>query len=122
MTFSTQTLLQTVVNGIAFQNYDGSTDNFATDPLAAANFYGGQGSVQTAIITVTNFTGIITLQASLNKDSKTASWFDVEIYDTTARPVASETTSYTMTGNFVWIRAAVSQFSTGIINSITVSY
>jgi len=121
MTFSTQTLLSQTTYGVPSGNYDGSSASFVGNNVPAANFYGGQGSVQTATIQVTGFVGVITLQASLNDWVEQAAWFDVDTYGDGVSPL-SDTAAITMTGNFVWVRILVTEFTAGSINSANLLY
>ena len=114
------TLLNNVVVGTPNGNYDGSTTYFESDAVTAAGYYQGQGSLQTVFITVTDFTGQITLQATLDFNPETAKWFDVYDY-------VNDSTSFrfpvNLTGNFVWLKAVVTGFEdAAVINSVTLSY
>jgi hypothetical protein len=113
-------LLTAVEHGVPSGNYDGSSEFFTSDAAPAAGFYQGQGSVQTMTVNVTNFTGSVTIQATLNSDSKSAAWFDIDSYGPVSD--ASEIHSASVIGNFVWIRALVQGFESGTINSVILSY
>ena len=122
MTLNELYLLDRTVYGQASGNYDGSSQDFVGDPVRAANYYGGQGSIQTVTIRTTGFVGTITVQATLNdQPSIQAAWFDLETYgdgstaDTDAYP-------YTVTGNFTFMRVKVTGFDAGIINNIILTY
>lgn len=120
MNFTTETILDTTTYGIASGNYDGSSNDFNSNAVIAVNYYAGQGSIQTVTIQITNFVGKITLQASLNDTVESAKWFDIYEYEH-----VSPRTDYhpvSLTGNFVWMRANVTNFDAGTINSISISY
>jgi hypothetical protein len=120
MILTTETLLSTTVYGTASGNYDGSSQDFISDVKRAANYYQGQGSIQTVTIQVEGFAGRIRLQASLNDDPEAALWFEVYDYDR-----VSPTTDYhpvSLVGNYVWMRAEITDFSAGTIVGITISY
>jgi len=121
MTFSTQTLLPLTTYGTPSGNYNGSTPDFIGNNVPAANFYGGQGSGQTATIQLTGFVGTITLQASLNDWVEQAAWFDLEIIGDGVTPV-TDNIAVTATGNFVWVRTAIVGFTAGVINSANLLY
>jgi hypothetical protein len=120
-TFTNQALLPFTTYGIPSGNYDGSTPDFIGDAIPAANFYGGQGSAQTAIITSTGFVGIMTIEATLNDLTQQALWFDVATYGNGIDPY-TEVQALNIIGNFVWLRAKVTQFVAGTINSANVVY
>ena len=121
MNLTNLTLLSTTVYGQASGNYDGSSLDFYGDPTTAANYYAGQGSLQTVNIDTTDFVGVITIQASLNDSAGAAAWFDVLTIDASMIP-STEYQSHTITGNFVWMRARVTDFEAGTINSIALVY
>jgi hypothetical protein len=120
MILTQETLLETTVYGTASGNYDGSSQDFFSDVARAVSYYQGQGSIQTVNIQVTGFVGRIRLQATLNDDPAAAAWFEVYDY---IRP--SPTTDYhpvSLVGNYVWMRAEITDFSAGTIQGITVTY
>ncbi len=121
MTLNNETILGTTVYGEASGNYDGSSQDLYSDAVRAANYYGGQGAIQTATIQVTNFIGVITLQATLADQVGEAAWFDVAEYG----DGSSTITDYhpiKITRNFTFMRARITGFYACTINSITLTY
>jgi hypothetical protein len=121
MILTNEEILSSTTYGIASGNYDGSSQDFFSNPGRAADFYQGQGSVQTTIIQVTGFSGRIRLQATLNDDPVSAAWFEISDYDRRIG-TTTETIPISITGNFVWIRAEITDFDAGTINQITITY
>ena len=121
MTITVQTLLDNVVYGTASGNYDGSSQDFYSDAVPAANYYGGQGSLQTLFYRLTGFSGIITIEATLNPQQDSLTWFEVDVYDAASSAV-NIYYPVNVTGNFVWLRAHVTVFDSGTIQSLTVNY
>jgi hypothetical protein len=121
MTLNNEYILQNVVYGQASGNYDGSSQDFYSDPVRAANYYGGQGSIQTINLRTNNFVGNITFQATLNdQPSIQAAWFEISAYSS---PVATnDIWVNTVTGNFTFIRARVTDFDSGTIESAVLTY
>jgi hypothetical protein len=113
--------LNNVVYGTASGNYDGSSQDFYSDAVPAANYYGGQGSLQTIIYRLTGFSGIITIEATLNDSQDSAPWFVVDTYDA-ASTMITDYHPVNVTGNFVWLRAHVTMFDSGTIDFVTASY
>ena len=119
--YTTQTLLEDLVYGTASGNYDGSSQDFYSNAVPAANYYGGQGSLQTVTYQLQNFVGVITIQATLNDTQESAPWFTVATFgdgstaDTGTIPV-------NIVGNFVWLRVHITGFDAGSIQTITVAY
>ena len=120
-TFTNEALLPLTTYGTPSGNYDGSSTSFIGNAIPAANYYGGQGSSQTAIIEATGFVGVITIEATLNDWTQQALWFEVETYGNASAPT-TDTQAINMIGNFVWLRAKVTEFTAGSINSANVVY
>lgn len=122
MTLNDEYLLDSTTYGTASGNYDGSSQDFYGNPVRAANYYRGQGSIQTATVRVTGFVGRITLQATLaDQPSIQAAWFDVATYGDGVTP-ATDTRPFTITGNFTFMRVRVELFDAGTINNIILTY
>jgi hypothetical protein len=124
MNLTTLPLLESTVNGIPSGNYDGSSLDFVGNAQIAVNYYGGQGSIQTVTISVTDFTGDIRLEATLNDslavNTDQAYWFEVDQY--LRLTPATQIYPVTLTGNFTYMRARILDFETGTINAITITY
>lgn len=122
MKTTTLELLPTTSYGTPSGNYDGSSLDFSGDPQQAANYYGGFGGLQTIAFYLTNFQGMIHIEATLmSSPGSDGDWFKVDEYDTASSQV-TENFSRNVTGNFVWIRARVLQFENGTINKLMMSY
>ena len=114
-------MLGETVHGQPSGNYDGSSLFFVGTPVKAANFYQGLGNLQTVVIRVSDFQGIIKLQATLESNPSEALWFDTDEF---GDPFYSSTGVFTFSirGNFVWMRPEVIDFTSGTIESITIGY
>jgi hypothetical protein len=121
MTLNEEYLLNRTVYGEASGNYDGSSQDFYSDPVRAANYYGGQGSIQTVTMRISSFVGNIKIQGTLNdQPSIQAAWFDLEELDSPTASTAVD--GRTIVGNFTFLRAKITGFDAGIIDSITLTY
>jgi hypothetical protein len=118
---TTQIILDDVTYGQASGNYDGSSQLFYSNAVPAANYYAGNGSVQTLFYDLSGFVGIITIQATLNDLPEQAHWFDISERGDGSSPDTGYTSS-TVTGNFSWLRAKVSSFDGGTITAVTGVY
>jgi hypothetical protein len=117
MTLNEEYLLTRTVYGQASGNYDGSSQDFIGDPVRAANYYGGQGAIQTVTMRISGFIGTITIQATLNdQPSIQAAWFDIAELDSPTAGTAVD--GRTIVGNFTFLRAKITGFDGGIIDSI----
>jgi hypothetical protein len=119
--YSTLTLVGNTVYGTPSGNYDGSSQDFFSDAVSAANYYGGQGSLQTITYRLSGFVGIITMEATLNDEQDSAPWFELATFGDGTTP-DSGIFSDSVVGNFTWIRARITEFTAGTIESITVAY
>ena len=119
--YTTQTLVSDVTYGSASGNYDGSSQDWITDAVPAANYYGGQGAVQTITYRLQDFVGVITIRATLNDLQESAPWFEIATYGN-GSTADTGTVPVTVMGNFTWIRAEITEFSAGTIQAITVAY
>jgi len=119
--YSTQIMVTDVTYGIASGNYDGSSQDWYSDAVPAASYYGGQGSLQTIMYRLQNFVGIITIEATLNDQQESAPWFEVATYGD-GSTVETGTIPVNVVGNFTWLRAHITGFDAGTIQNISVSY
>lgn len=119
---TTATILGTTVYGQASGNYDGSSQDWASPAVQAANYYRGQGSVQTIGFTVTGFEGTMVVEATLDSDPDSAGWFDTYNYTAGSIVPVSGYSTTSILGNFTWIRIRVEDFDAGTINSVVITY
>jgi hypothetical protein len=120
MTYTTQTLVANVVYGTASGNYDGSSLDWYSNAVPAANYYGGQGSLQTITYQLQDFVGVITIEATLNDAQISAPWFTVATYSD-GNTADTGTIPVNVVGNFTWLRANITSFESGTI-TITAAY
>ena len=109
-----------MVYGTASGTYDGSSQDWSSDAVPAANYYGGQGALQTVTYQLQDFVGVITVEATLNDLQDSAPWFEVATIGD-GSTADSGTIPVTVLGNFVWLRARIIGFDSGTL-TITVSY
>jgi hypothetical protein len=103
---------------VTTESADGSTDTvidyvgFVTDKYKGDGYYSQTDGVHTVAYHVSagsqtaanNFNGKIKMQASLATTPTEDDWFDIENTIFTA-DLSTKVSSYTFTGNFVWVRA-----------------
>jgi hypothetical protein len=119
--YSTQVLVSNVTFGTPSGNYDGSSQDWLSNVVPAANYYAGQGSLQTITYQLDGFVGIITMKATLNDLQESAPWFTIATYGDGSTP-ESGIIPVNVVGNFSWIMAEITEFSAGTIGAITVAY
>jgi hypothetical protein len=119
--YTSLALLPPTVYGTPSGNYDGSSTTFVGNSIPAANYYAGQGSIQTLTYTVDGLVAVITIQATLENDTPQAAWFDIDSYGNASTPV-TDTQANSVIGNFSHLRAVVKDFTAGNITSVTAAY
>jgi len=119
--YTSLNLLPTTVYGTPSGNYDGTSTTFIGNVVPAANYYAGQGTVQTLTYNTSGFVGLITIQATLNDNNPQAAWFDIDLYGNASVPTTG-TQANSIMGNFRYLRAVVTDFTAGNITVVTASY
>jgi len=137
-TTTTVTLLPTTTFGTPTGNYDGSSASFSSDKVKGDGYYGFSDGLHTVSWRVVNFVGTVKIQGSLAQDPAETDWVAIDLreadgnFSATADGLISEVTTtsqvyttattenrvYNIKGNFVWIRANISSFTAGTINTI----
>ncbi len=113
----------------------GST-TLTSEKVKGDAYFGQSDGLHTVVVNITGFTGTIKIQGSLETTPGDNDWFDIELgtddfaVDTsgliTKQAAESlvyniaETSmkSYNAVGNFVWLRANISNWQSGTISSI----
>ncbi len=118
---TTYTMLGTTVYGTPSGNYDGSSQDWVSDAVRAADYYRGYGGLQTITFTVSNFIGIIHLEATLDPNPGSAAWVNTySIGDMST--ILTDRHPASIVGNFTWMRLRVELFDAGTINSVSITY
>ena len=107
------------------------------DRFKGDGYYGSNDGLHTVAWKITNFVGTIKIQGSLASTPTANDWFDINLagtgdytIDTTGKLIQTNISSvtyssattenavYNFTGNYVWVRAVIENFSAGTVNSI----
>ena len=90
--------------------------------VTGASYYQSSQDLQTVTWSVTNFKGTINVQASLVDTPTDNDWFTVlnVVYNDMAGTTINSFEN--VTGNFLYLRANILNFSSGIVNNVKVSY
>lgn len=118
------TLLPTTTFGTETGNYNGSDAAFNSDKVKGDGYYGFGDGVHTVQLRVTNFIGTVQIQASLVTDPADSDFADITTAVLTGDGSTAITNGYfyNFTGNYVWIRAKVTEFTAGTINSVVMMH
>lgn len=112
-------VVSNTTHGVANGNYDGQADTWTTDPVKGAGYYNYTDGLHTVSYSLSNFVGVIEFQATLLYEPTEADWFDIA--DSAVGDGVESLTESTFKnffGNFVWIRARITNFSAGTINKV----
>jgi len=117
------TLIPSISQGTPNENlnYDGSSASFQTDKVKGDGYYGYDG-IHTVAYFPNLFIGTIKMQGSLATTPTSTDWFDIDGTTMTNAVAGSVAVTYNFTGNFVYLRAAVSGFSEGSITKVQLNY
>lgn len=95
-----------------------TTDIYGDEQQAAA-YYLANRDLQTITWHFSGtFQGNCRIQASLETDPGSSDWFDVYTIDTSSQLDGY----YNLQGNFVWLRAVVTNWTQGTVQLVTASY
>ena len=117
------TLLASTTFGSSTGNYDGSSAAFNSDKVKGDGYYGFSDGVHTVQTRVTSLVGTVKIQGTLVKDPATTDFVDIAtVIESDGSTAITDSYLNNFTGNFVWIRIAVSGFTAGSINNIFMAH
>lgn len=97
---------------------DSTTETITGEKYKGDGYYGRSDGFHTVQYSFDGLTGTISIQATLAIDPAEEDWFEVHTY-TASQETSSKIANFT--GNYVWIRAAVT-YTDGTINSIVLNH
>ena len=124
------------VSILSTNTHSSGTQTLTSEKVKGDAYFGNTDGLHTIMIDLNDFVGSIKIQGSLATTPTDNDWFDVELndgefnVDTTGKitktvidsiTYASAQTSkrgYNTTGNFVWLRANISNWTAGTITKI----
>jgi hypothetical protein len=136
-----QTNYTTSTVSITYSNTATNALIYTSDKVKGDGYFSGSDGLHTAFWNVSNFKGTISIQGSLSTSPQENDWADIKLsspnnsytVDTTglisavvitAQSYTTSTTAistYNFTGNFVWLRAQVRNFTQGTVNVISIN-
>jgi hypothetical protein len=144
-----QTLTFKIANGstttnstqVSYSNTATGALFFNSEKIQGTGYFGGGNGLHTVAWQVSDFIGAITIQGTLSSDPQNADWSTVTLttpanqysLDTTGAIKPSNTTStvyttatdaiktYNFVGNYVWVRARISNMTQGVVYSISIN-
>ena len=120
---TTTTLLATTSFGTSTGNYDGSSSSFNSDKVKGDGYYGFADGVHTVQTRVTSLVATVKLQATLATTPADTDWVDIEtVVNGDGSTAITQGYLTNFTGNYVWIRVAVTNFTAGTINTVVLGH
>jgi hypothetical protein len=120
---TTTTLLATTTVGSETGNYDGSATSFNSDKVKGDGYYGFADGVHTVQSRVTALIATVKLQATLATTPADSDWVDIEtVVNGDGSTAITNGYLTNFTGNYVWIRVAVTDFTSGTINTVLLGH
>ena len=118
---------------------DSTTQTVTSEKYKGDGYYGRSDGLHTVQVNLTGFLGDVQLQGTLAVNPTEADWFNVRLgsgqtIDTTGKFVSASTSkleytttetsskTYNFTGNYVWIRTMISNWTDGTVNSIQLNH
>jgi hypothetical protein len=105
---------------------DSSPQDVVGDPYKGDGFYGRSDGIHTAQYSVVGFIGTVVIQASLETSPGALDWFTVtESAHTSAAADSNEGDGSfikNFTGNYVWVRATITNWTDGTVSSVLLNH
>lgn len=105
---------------------DSSIQTVTGDKYKGDGYYGRSDGLHTVQYNVDGFIGTISMQATLAIDPAASDWFSVSGTTHTSLSTDSENASgsfiYNFTGNYVWVRAVVTNWTDGTIQAVVLNH
>ena len=118
---------------------DSTLESYTGEKYKGDGYYGRSDGLHTIQVNLSGFLGEVQLQGTLAVDPTADDWFTVTLgsgqtIDTTGKIFSATTTkleytdnetsskTYNLTGNYVWIRMYVSNWTDGTVNSIQLNH
>jgi len=105
---------------------DSTNETVTGEKYKGDGYYGRSDGFHTVQYNVTGFIGTIDIQATLAVDPGDADWFTLSSTNLTSTDDSSDYANgsfiYNFTGNYVWVRAYISDWTDGTVNSIQLNH
>ena len=101
---------------------DSTIQTVTGDKYKGDGYYGRADGFHTVQYNLTGFLGTIKMQGTLAIDPASTDWFDITGTDHTHGSSVDGTIFKNFTGNFVWVRALVSNWTDGSVQSVLLNH
>lgn len=100
---------------------DSSVQTLVGEKYKGDGYYGRSDGFHTVQYDVTGFSGSVDIQATLAINPTSNDWFTVTGTNLTS-VIDTVTHMYNFTGNYVWVRVNITNWSAGTVNSIKLNH
>jgi hypothetical protein len=121
-TATTLTVLETVATEAAGASLTIDHQGAYSEKQKADGYYGYTDGLHTSAFHLNAYIGTIKMQASLSSIPTKDDWFDVDATSVTYATVETSNKGYNYTGNFVWIRGALTGMTAGSVTKVLYNY
>jgi hypothetical protein len=112
-------VISNTAHGASNGEYNGTSRDWYTNKYQGRGYFGYSDGLHTFSYKVTGFVGVIRVQATLATDPTEDDWFTIQDFAVGDGSMPTTDNTYSIaTGNFVWIRIAVTNFTAGTINKV----
>jgi hypothetical protein len=101
---------------------DSQTETITGDAYKGDGYYGRSDGFHTVQYDLDGFLGTITVQATLALEPEETDWFSLAETEHVSTSNDSGGYIYNFTGNYVWVRIYVSNWTDGTVNSIKLNH
>ena len=101
---------------------DSTAETVTGDKFKGDGYYGRSDGLHTVQYNVSGVSGTIKMQGTLAIDPASTDWFDITGTDHTHGSSVDGTIFKNFTGNFVWVRAIVSNWTDGSVQSVLLNH
>ena len=103
---------------------DSTNESVTGEKFKGDGYYGRSDGFHTVQYTLTGFIGTVDIQATLAVDPTADDWFTVysQAYPATNNEGTTGSFMTNFTGNYVWIRTYINNWTDGTVNSIRLNH
>jgi hypothetical protein len=121
-TATTLTVLETVTTEAAGASVTVDHQGAYSGKQKADGYYGYTDGLHTSAFHLNAYIGVVKMQASLASTPTKDDWFDVDATSATYASAETSNKGYNYTGNFVWVRAALTGMTAGSVTKVLYNY
>jgi hypothetical protein len=99
--------------------HDGSTTTVESEKFKGDGYYGRSDGLHTVAYYLTGFQGVVKMQGTLAQTPDSNDWFDIADTEYSDGSTIENTNTFkNFSGNFMWIRVVITDFSAGTVSKV----